>query len=49
MPHIGGVGRVLRNSEGNVLAMFRDHVGCMESNEEEVLANSDRCPFGIQF
>ena len=33
-----GIGGGLRNSEGNVLALFSKHVGCMESNEAEVVA-----------
>eukprot|EP00268_Persea_americana_P036637 TRINITY_DN3614_c1_g1_i6.p1 TRINITY_DN3614_c1_g1~~TRINITY_DN3614_c1_g1_i6.p1 ORF type:complete len:138 (-),score=27.70 TRINITY_DN3614_c1_g1_i6:344-757(-) len=34
-----GIGGVLCNSEGIVLALFSKHVGCMESNEVEVVAN----------
>lgn len=33
-----GVGVVLRNRNGIVLALFSKHVGCMESNEAEVVA-----------
>ena len=29
---------MLRNSEGIVVALFSKHVGCMESNEAEVVA-----------
>lgn len=29
---------VLCNNDGNVLAMISKHVGCMESNEVEVVA-----------
>lgn len=37
-PSLAGIGAVLRNSCGLVLAMFSKHVGIMESNEVEVLA-----------
>ena len=37
-PGLTGIDGVLRNSEGIVLAVFSKHVGCMESNEGEVLA-----------
>lgn len=35
---LAGVGGVRHNSQGVVLAMFSKHVGCIESNEAEVLA-----------
>lgn len=37
-PGLAGVSGVLRNSEGAVMALFSRHVGCIESNEAEVVA-----------
>ena len=37
-PDLAGIGGGLHKSEGIVLALFSKHVGCMESNEVDVLA-----------
>ena len=37
-PGPAGIGGVLLNNEGIVLALFSKHVGCIESGEAEVVA-----------
>lgn len=37
-PNLAGIGGVLRNCDGVLLALFSKHVGCKQSNEVEVLA-----------
>lgn len=36
-PGLAGIGGMLHNSDGLVLAKFSKHMGCMKSNEGEVV------------
>lgn len=48
-PGLTGVGRVLRNNFGDVIAMFSKSVGIIKSNEAEMLAILEALRFFSSF